>query len=308
MKIFKKIKHFYLVLKENWNIKFRLVIKNEDTHQERWSLPLTPKKTVILVICSILILTMLTTLLIAFTPLRYYIPGYTNPQDLQNYQEVAARMKSLEKEYMINQEYMKMLGHILNEDAINEQDDVSVEELNKAALEKENISVEEMDKRKQAYETLDEEVEMIYAKISEMSSNAGVSIPLTQRINNKLPLFLPPVYGIVISEFDITQKKYGIMIKNAKNAIVNSVADGTVIYSGIDPKNGNTIVIQHSGNIITLYKNNQSLLKTTGSKVKAGEPVAKMGNTTPHSQDGILIFEIWYNGIPVNPLDYIMVN
>ena len=202
---------------------------------------------------------------------------------------------------------MSMLSLILNENTEKEEDNTSVEELNKSALEKEEIPIEEVEKRKKAYETLEEEVEMIYAKISEIPDNSGVSVPLTQRINNKSPLFLPPTYGMVISEFDILQRQYGIMIKNVKNTIVNSVADGTVIYSGFDPKNGNTIIIQHSDNITTLYKNNQTLLRMVGSKVKAGEPIAKMGNMNRNAQDGILIFEIWYNGIPVNPLDYIII-
>jgi murein DD-endopeptidase MepM/ murein hydrolase activator NlpD len=307
MKIFKKIKYFFTILRNNWKIKFRLVIKNDDTHQEKWSLLLTPKKIFILTICFSLLLIMLTTFLIAFTPLRYYIPGYTNPQDLRNYQEISARMKSLETKYTVNKDYLEMLTHVLNEDITDEEDNTTVEALNKAALEKENIPVEEIEKRKKAYETFDEEVEMIYAQISEMPANTGVSVPLTQRINHRTPFLLPPTFGIVISEFDMMQKKYGIMIKNAKNTMVNSVAEGTVIYSGFDPKNGNTIVIQHTGNIITVYKNNQSLLKSTGSKVKAGEAVAKMGNMDYRSQDGVLIFEIWYHGIPVNPLDYIMI-
>ena len=307
MKIFKNIKNFFVILKNNWKIKFRLVIKNDDTHQEKWSLLLTPKKIFVLTICFSLLLIMLTTFLIAFTPLRYYIPGYTNPQDLRNYQEMTVRIKSLENEYTINQEYMEMLTHVLNEDT-TEEDNGNVKEWNRAALEKENIPVEETEQRKKAYETLDEEVEMIYAKISEIPANAGVSVPLSQKINNRTPFLLPPTYGMVISEFDMTQKKYGIMIKNVKNTIVNSVAEGTVIYAGFDPKNGNTIVIQHTGNMITVYKNNQSLLKSTGAKVKTGEPVAKMGNMDFHSQDGILIFEIWYHGIPVNPLDYIMIH
>ena len=308
MKIFNNIRQIFTIIKINWKNKFRLVIKNDDTHQEKWSLLLTPKKTFVLLICSILLLITFTTLLIAFTPLRYYIPGYTDPEELHNYQAIASKMTSLEKNYSINKEYMEMLTQMLRDDIIEEEDVVvKVEELNKTALEKEDIPVEEIDKRKKAYETLEEEVEVIYAKISEMPANAGVSVPLTKRMNNRSPLFLPPTYGLVISEFDIVQKKYGIMIKNVKNTIVSSVADGTVIYSGFDPKNGNTIVIQHTGNIITLYKNNQSLLKTVGSKVKAGEPIAKTGNMDLDSQDGILIFEIWYNGVPVNPLDYLYI-
>ena len=218
-------------------------------------------------------------------------------------------MTSLEREYTVNKEYMEMLTYVLHEDIAEEEDVVvKVEELNKAALEKEDMSVEEIDRRKRAYETLEEEVEVIYAKISETPANSGVSVPLTKRMNNQSPLFLPPTHGLVISEFDMTQRKYGIIIKNVKNTIVSSVADGTVVYSGFDPKNGNTIIIQHTGNIITLYKNNQSLLRTVGSKVKAGEPVAKTGNMSLDSQDGILIFEIWYNGVPVNPMDYIIIH
>ncbi len=308
MEIVKNIKYLFNALKNNWKRQFRLVLIHDDTHQEKRSILLTPKRMIILIMSIILLLIFLTILLIAFTPLRYYIPGYANPDDLRNYRQINYKIETIEKEYIANKDYMDMLTSILNEKPILEEDEVSVEELNRKALEKENLPIEEIEEIEHGYEKLEEEAEMIYAKISEMSTDAGVSIPLSKRIKEPSPLFLPPTYGDVISNFNIAESRYGIQIKNSKNTLVNSIADGTVIYSGFDPKNGNTIVVQHAGNVISLYKNSQNLLKRVGSKVKAGEPIAKIGNRDKDSQDGLLIFEIWINGFPVNPLDYIIIN
>ncbi|MDR3045999.1 MAG: hypothetical protein LBU51_00075, partial [Bacteroidales bacterium] len=76
--LFTFIKRLFAALKRHWTTKFRLVIKNDDTHKENFSFRLTPRNIFVVLICSTLILIMVTSLLIAFTPLRYYIPGYTN--------------------------------------------------------------------------------------------------------------------------------------------------------------------------------------------------------------------------------------
>ena len=81
---------------------------------------------------------------------------------------------------------------------------------------------------------------------------------------------------------------------------------GTVIYAGYDPNHGNVIQIQHKNGFVSVYKHNEILLKEPGEQVIAGEAIALVGNTGSLSTGPHLHFELWYNGKPVNPEDFIV--
>lgn len=113
-----------------------------------------------------------------------------------------------------------------------------------------------------------------------------------------------PVTGIVSSEFKLDDH-IGIDILAAKDATVVAVADGYVISSEYNFDTGNTIAIQHGNNMISFYKHNNKLLKKVGQYVSGGEPIAIMGNTGELSSGPHLHFELWIDGMSVDPRDYI---
>ena len=84
-----------------------------------------------------------------------------------------------------------------------------------------------------------------------------------------------------------------------------SVLDGTVIFAGWNDEFGYTIQIQHDGDIVTVYKHNQKLLKKTGDRVSAGAPIALLGNTGSLTTGDHLHFEMWYKGEAIDPTQYI---
>ena len=90
------------------------------------------------------------------------------------------------------------------------------------------------------------------------------------------------------------------------NEIIKSTLDGTVVFSGFTSSDGYVIQVQHNNNLVSIYKHNSDLTKKTGDYVKAGDPVAIIGNTGETSNGTHLHFELWYNGIPVNPQDYVV--
>jgi len=90
-----------------------------------------------------------------------------------------------------------------------------------------------------------------------------------------------------------------------RNEAVNATLDGTVIFSDWTVETGYVIGIQHKGNYISVYKHNSVLLKNQGSFVKAGEPIAIVGESGELSSGPHLHFELWYNGTPVDPKEYI---
>jgi murein DD-endopeptidase MepM/ murein hydrolase activator NlpD len=118
-------------------------------------------------------------------------------------------------------------------------------------------------------------------------------------------LFFTPLKGIITSEFNPAQGHYGIDIVSKQNEAVKSVLDGTVIFSNWTLETGYVMSVQHSQNIVSIYKHNSVLLKKTGEYVRAGEPIAIVGETGEQITGPHLHFELWNDGRPVNPKDYI---
>jgi murein DD-endopeptidase MepM/ murein hydrolase activator NlpD len=87
---------------------------------------------------------------------------------------------------------------------------------------------------------------------------------------------------------------------------IKSVMSGTVLLSAWTIETGYLLVIQHPNNLVSVYKHNAELLKQTGNMVKAGEVIAIVGNSGEYTSGPHLHFELWHNGIPVNPEDYIL--
>jgi len=111
--------------------------------------------------------------------------------------------------------------------------------------------------------------------------------------------------GIVSAPFNASEGHYAVDIIAQPNARVSSVLDGTVIFADYTINTGYVIYVQHEKNIISIYKHNSELLKTTGDKIKAGEAIAIMGNSGELSTGPHLHFELWNNGVAVNPEQYI---
>jgi murein DD-endopeptidase MepM/ murein hydrolase activator NlpD len=118
-------------------------------------------------------------------------------------------------------------------------------------------------------------------------------------------LFFPPLKGMVTSKQDIAAGHYGVDVVAKLNSRVSSALDGTVVFAEWTMETGYVMIIQHDQNIVTSYKHNAELLKKQGEKVKAGEVIAIMGNTGKETTGPHLHFELWVNGNPINPEDYI---
>ena len=101
-------------------------------------------------------------------------------------------------------------------------------------------------------------------------------------------------------------KHLGIDIAGKKGTPVRAAADGVVLFANWTDDLGNLIIINHLNNFLTYYGHNQVLLKRERGSVKKGEIIALLGSsgksTAPH-----LHFEIWKDGMPVDPQEYLIV-
>ena len=118
-------------------------------------------------------------------------------------------------------------------------------------------------------------------------------------------LFFPPVSGYISQKFDPSIKHFAIDVVAKKNEPVRSVADGVVIFSEWSSDTGYVIILEHKQGYLSVYKHNESLNNFQGDIVQAGDVIATVGNTGEYSTGYHLHFELWNDGYPLNPEDFI---
>ncbi|WP_247869962.1 murein hydrolase activator EnvC [Methylophaga sp. SB9B] len=96
----------------------------------------------------------------------------------------------------------------------------------------------------------------------------------------------------------------GILIASDKGTSVKASADGRVVFADWMKGFGLLIIIDHGEQFMTLYGNNDSLLKNTGDTVKAGDVIAQSGDQGVRQIAG-LYFEVRHKGSPTNPIQWL---
>lgn len=296
-----KLRQVWGIVVKDWKTRYRLVFSNEETLEQRLEIRhITIQKATVVVIIAAFVVIVLTTLLIAFTPLRVYIPGYTSNKDYKQYKQAAAKIDSLEKAIEYNQQFMD------NYIAMASGNAPTADEMDRDAAATPQVHAKKRDslRTRQSHKIL-EEAEMILGRVQK--NNTASTPGIDQAKISNLSIY-PPAFGSVCRLFSPDENHYGLDIRGTMNSTVCSVADGVVIFSGYNANDGHFIVVQHPGNLTSIYKRNSRILKRLGDRVSAGTPIALMGNTgATESKTAHLHFELWYNGFPINPLDYLVI-
>ncbi len=268
--------------------KYRLVVLNEDTFDEKFSLRLTRLNVFFVAAVTTLILIVLTIFLIAFTPLREYIPGYSSTKLKKQATILSYKTDSLEKVIEVNEKYYASIKKVLQGEVEHSNfNKDSIIEAAKAEIAEEKITPNKQDS------LLREKVE------KEDKYN------LFQMEQKENLILFPPVKGTISETYNPKEKHFAVDVVVVKNAPIKAVADGTVIFADWTTDTGHVILIEHKNNLISVYKHNASLHKEQGEKVKAGEVIAISGNTGELSTGPHLHFELWSNQQPINPTNFI---
>jgi murein DD-endopeptidase MepM/ murein hydrolase activator NlpD len=270
--------------------KYRLVMMNDQTFEERISFRLSPLNVFVFAGLVIIGLITFTIFIIAFTPLKEYIPGYADIHMKRQLIQMTHQADSLSASLRSRDMYLENLKSIMSGDVGED----SITSVAHSTVRYDTISFNEISREDSLLRVQMESQDQFALTAGESKNKSGIAAFY----------FFTPLKGTVTNEFDAKSKHYGIDIVAAANEVIKSTMDGTVLFSDWTSETGYTIALQHSNNMFSLYKHNSALLKSVGDYVKAGEVIAIIGNTGEFTTGPHLHFELWYHGNPVNPKDY----
>ena len=281
----------YNSLWKRWRLKYRLVILNNESLEELISLKLSKINVFLVIISSIIFLIGGTALIIAFSPIKESIPGYTNTDFKRQLVALNLLSDSLSGELIKRDRYLKNIKNIIegrNLDTNNTLIIFSSESEKKITVEK-------------TYEDslLREQVEA-----EEKFNFFGSTKINNQSIENLL--FFVPVRGLITQSYSFDERHYGIDIVTKENELIKSILNGVVVLSSWTFETGHVVAVQHENGLLSVYKHNSVLLKEQGERVEAGEALAIIGNSGKWSSGPHLHFELWHNNNPVDPEEYIL--
>ena len=280
---------------EHLRVPYRLVVMNNETFEEMGSYRLTLLN-IYVAICSLLLLgAILIWLLVFFTPLKRLVPGYGDVTSSGEFIKIERKLRGAEEELSAYKLYYdKVRGLITGPQAT----EATETEMNTPQVQSDQGPVTRIPE--------DEELR------DKVETEEALTISPEEFINSRKPdrelyeiYFVPPVNGEISAPFMPDKEHFGVDVLAPKNTPVRATMDGYVITSDWTLETGYTIGIQHDNNLISFYKHNSVLLKKVGEPVKAGEATAIIGNTGTLSDGPHLHFELWQNGKPINPADYI---
>lgn len=275
-----------------WNnikFKYKLTIINENTLEEVVGLRVSKLNGISVLLSVLTVLFVVASLIIAFTPLRNYLPGYMNSEVRAQVVVNALRVDSLRQLLEKQNHYIMNIQDIfsgnIKADTVHSMD--SLTRLRKDSLMER--TQREAEFRKQ------------YEEAEKYNLTSNTTRPEVDGL-----IFYRPTRGMISSPFDAEKKHFGTDIAANPGESVLATLDGTVILSTYTAETGYLIEVQHNRDFISVYKHCGSLLKKEGDAVKGGEVVALVGNTGKQSTGPHLHFELWHKGRAVNPEQYIV--
>ena len=276
-------------LKKQLFTKNRLVILNEETFEEIFSLKLNLMNVFVVLTISSILLISITTYIIAFTPLREFIPGYASNKLKKDATILAVKSDSLAIEVKKNEMYINSIKKILTGD------------LEYAKFNKDSILAQENPENSKADLNPSEEEKKLREQVAlEDKYN------LFEKAQSKVNLVLfPPVRGHITEKYSAKNKHYAVDVAVPKDTPIKSVANGTVVFADWTPSTGNVIIIKHRDAILSVYKHAATLTKTQGDVVRTGEVIGLAGSTGKESTGIHLHFELWKDGYPIDPTQFI---
>jgi murein DD-endopeptidase MepM/ murein hydrolase activator NlpD len=268
----KKIKSLWYRLRD----RHRISILDEDTLVERGHIHLTGWGAIVVMALLFLLSLALFSLVILYTPIRNYLPGYSENIRQQLLVE-SARVDSIGTSLELQRQYLNIIKQVVAGEVKSD----TVQSLDSMQIIMREQLLEAKSEAAAEFMALYEAKEKDYLQLFDVSNTSPVIS------------FFRPVMGGIIQPFSEREKCYGVAVKSLERENVIAVLAGAVVYVNYELGNTYTIIIQHT-NYLSVYRNTTRVLKSVGDQVQEGESIAIMG-TEP------LWFELWKDGKPIDP-------
>ena len=278
----------------NWlTNKYLLIIRNEENFAEKTTFSFNYARLFLILAAVGLLLLSLAVYLVTVALEQWLDPRHAQMEANRQVLELSMTIDSLELEVNNKNVYIENIRRIIAGEEIDQTLEVSPES---------NLQPAELS---ETIQPLDSQFRADFEG-SELADITALPIAISSNIHELRDIYLiSPLDGIITDGFNPKNDHYGVDMVAQENEPVRSVADGVVIMSSWTLDGGYVIAIQHPGNLISVYKHNSELFKNVGNFVAAGEVVATIGNTGELTSGPHLHLELWHNGNPVNPQEYI---
>lgn len=274
---------------ENIKFKYKLTLTDENSLEEVGSLRFTKLNGILLIAAILIVLFALASLMIAYTPLRNYLPGYMNSEIRSQVVNNALKVDSLIE--VANRQNL----YIMN-----------IQDIFAGNIKADTIqSIDSLTTIRQDSLINRSEREMAFRREYEEREKYNLS-SLGQRAEITGVLFHRPTQGIITNHFDAEKQHFGTDIAAQNGESVVATLDGTIIMSTYTADTGYVIMIQHNQDLLSVYKHCSLLLKKQGDNVKAGEAIALVGSSGTSANNTHLHFELWRKGKAINPETFIV--
>lgn len=268
--------------------RYRMVVINETTFEERFFVRISQFNIIVLVILFVTFITIGSFFLVAYTPLKEFIPGYTSLSIRKEAIRNTFLLDSLSVEFQKQDRFIQSMKSALTGEIDWEENSLLIAKDQLPELLNSDNAMTEADS---------------LLRLEVIQEDKYNVIP--NDLSNVKYLLYSPAAGPISQKYDVNKRHFAVDIALEEHAPVMAVAHGTVIFAEWTAETGHVIIIKHDYGLLSVYKHNSYLEKSQGDLVKAGEVIAKAGNTGKLSTGWHLHFELWMNGYSVDPTDFI---
>lgn len=266
--------------------KYRLVILNDNTFEEKISFNLSRLNVFVFAGFSIIALIGLTTILIAFTPLREFIPGYSSTALKRKAFTLTHKTDSLTVALEVNKKQLHSIRRVLTGDVFS----------------KDTVSVSATSEISQFEAIPTSKEDSLLRRNVEREDKYNLS---ESDYNQESFVLFPPIKGNISEGFHQDSKHFAVDVVVAEGTPVKAVADGRVIFAEWTVETGYVLIVDHGNQLLSVYKHNSVINKSQGDFVKTGEVISFSGGTGELSTGPHLHFELWSKGYPLDPTNFI---
>jgi murein DD-endopeptidase MepM/ murein hydrolase activator NlpD len=277
----------------NWlTTRYQLIIRNEENFAEKTSAGFTYSKIILFSVIFFAVMFVVSLFLVKTILAKWFDPKYAQMENNKRLDELATKVDSLALEDKRKDIFISNFQRVLSGDTSSVGHPLPSEANENQVLNKPaNLKLAPADSAfRKSFEGSDLSViSLTNAKVHELQET----------------FFFSPIAGFISDHYDVKKGHFGVDIVSKTNEPVKCVADGTVIFSSWTQDSGYVIMIQHRGNLTSVYKHNAELLKKVGTFVNAGEIISIVGNSGELTNGPHLHLELWYNGNSLNPEEFV---